>query len=306
MRKIPRRGKLLLIALAALVILGAGSGLTAYFLLQPRPIISADSSFHMDKTPVGATLSVFQVSAQHFAANSKMTFLLDGRPAPGNQQAKSDANGNVRIFLLYITSDWSLGKHVLTAQDASGHTSTNSVTLAIVPQGQDDTTGPFGTPADDASFTILVMVLLQNTSTNQTLPPEYDKLTITGRPDPDGGFVCRSFDDGAIHTFSGVATKGITYIETSIHTCSGTYKNGHLTYTETAVSDQIVYSNGLKCTVETPRISRAFIGDAISPLNNAPYSFAGTFRQDSLVTQCNQGVGTQRFAATTGTWTTIQ
>jgi hypothetical protein len=152
-----------------------------------------------------------------------VTFQLDGTPAPGNGSAQSDANGNVRMDLT-VTDGWVVGKHTLTGRDANSFTTKVGVVVVIVPQGQAHTPGPNGAPADDMSFSLNVTIQRQNASTGEHLQTWNETLLISSRPDPAGGKVCQSADDGQPHTFNGDLGNGITYTEIYVWTCSGTYK----------------------------------------------------------------------------------
>ncbi len=123
-------------------------------------------------------------------------------------------------------------------------------------------------------------------------------LIISGRPDPAGGTVCQSFDNGQPLTHHGNLDNGTTYTETTTFTCSGTYKGGKLSYTETATSDKIDYSNGISCVGHTPYVYWHLEGAF-----NAPNSMSGTLSADGFTGDCNKGLGTRYFSADEGTWT---
>jgi hypothetical protein len=121
---------------------------------------------------------------------------------------------------------------------------------------------------------------------------------ITGKPDPSGGTVCQSNDDGQTHTDTGSISSGVTYREIYILSCSGTYKGGKLSYIETATSDKVDLSNGLSCVARTPYVYQHLVG-AFTSQN----TISGTFTSDSITADCNGGIGTQLTNAEQGNWT---
>jgi hypothetical protein len=292
------RLKVLLIVLSAILILGAGAGAAAaYMLTRPQPVMSITSSFKVGSIPAGSTGTVLHVSARSFSGSSAITFLLDNAPVASGQNVSSDASGNVRADLT-ITTSWAVGNHTLTARDAGGYATKAGVTVAIVPQGQAHTPGPNGAPPDAMSFTLNANVQYQDAGTGKQLGSSTETLMITGKPDPSGGTVCRSIDDGQTHTDNGTTSNGATYQETYVSSCSGTYKGGKLTYIETVTTDKVVYSNGVSCMAGTPYVAEHLEGTFTS--QNA---ISGTLTADSITWNCNQGVGTQQTNASKGSWT---
>jgi pSer/pThr/pTyr-binding forkhead associated (FHA) protein len=290
--------KVLFIVLAVILVLGAGGGgIAAYFLTRPQPVITVISDFKVGSTLAGSTGTVLHVMGHQFSGTSAITFLLDGTPVPGNQPVQSDADGNVRTDLT-ITSGWAVGNHMLTAKDAGGYTTKAGMTVAIVPQGQAHTPGPNNAPPDDMSITLQVNVQTQNAVTGQQTGAYTETLLITGKPDPAGGTVCQSVDDGQPHIFTGSANGGLTYRETISWTCSGTYKGGKLSYTETATSDRIDYSNGVTCVVQTPWLAQNLEGTFSSR-----DTISGTFTSESATIDCNQSVAIQHGDPRKGNWT---
>lgn len=210
---------------------------------------------------------------------------------------QSDADGNVKTDLT-ITSGWAVGHHTLTAKDAGGYTMKAGLTVAIVPQGQAHTPGPNGAPPDDMSFSLRVNVQAQDAVTGQQTGAYTEILVITGRPDPAGGTVCQSIDDGQPHVYSGSASGGLTYRETISWTCNGTYKGGKLSYTETATSDRADYSNGAICVTHTPWLAQQLDG-TFSSQN----TISGIFTSESITADCS-GLGTHNILnARKGSWT---
>jgi hypothetical protein len=103
-------------------------------------------------------------------------------------------------------------------------------------------------------------VHVQDAGTGKQLGSYSETLLVTGKPDPTGGTVCQSVDDGQPFTYIGNADNGITYRETYTLSCSGTYKGGKLSYTETTTSDKAVYSDGVSCVGRTPSFTSTWRG----------------------------------------------
>ena len=289
--------RVLFIILAVILVLGAGGGgIAAYFLTRPQPVITVISDFKVGSNPTGSTGTALHVSGRQFSGTSVITFLLDGTPVPGNQLVQSDADGNVRTDLT-ITSGWAVGNHTLTAKDAGGYTTKAGMTVAIVPQGQAHTPGPNGAPPDDSSFTLNANLQVQDAVTGQQLGTVAEALTISGKPDPAGGTVCQSVDDGQQHTSTGSTSNGLTYRETFVWSCSGTYKGGKLSYTEMATSDTVVFSNGVSC------VTQPYVYQHIEGTFSSHNTISGTLSSDSITVNCNRGVGIQHSDARKGSWT---
>ncbi len=179
--KASNRFEVLFICLSIILILGVGgSAITAYMLTRPKPVMTVTSDYRVGSTHAGATGSVLHISAYSFTGSSAITFLLDIVPITSNQLVSSDANGIVRTALM-ITTAWAVGKHTLTAKDASGYMTKAGVPVVIVPQGQAHTPGPNGAPPDDMSFTLSASVHVQDAGTGRPLadirrnPDDYGK-----------------------------------------------------------------------------------------------------------------------------------
>lgn len=274
---------ILIVLIVILVLAGGGGGTALYFATRPQPVISVTSKYSVGSTPAGATSTTFTVTGQDFSGNSTITFLLDNAPIPGGQTAQSDSNGKVNATFT-VTDAWTVGNHTITAKDAGGYTTKVGQAITIVTPGQANTPGPNGSPTDSASMTINGSVTAGNSSGTIT-------LTV------NGGKVCRDLDDGQPHVRTGTSS-GVGYSETTVHTCSGTYKGGKLSYIETATSDKIVFDNGLICTARVPYVSAHLEGSFTSAT-----SINGSYSEDTIVVNCNMGVGSQSFTANTGTWT---
>lgn len=276
---------ILIVLIVILVLAGGGGGTALYFATRPQPVINVTSQYSVGSTPAGATSTTFTVTGHDFSGNSTITFLLDNASIPGGQTAQSDSNGNVSTTFT-VTDAWTVGPHTITAKDAGGYTTKVGKAITIVKPGQYNTPGPHGAPTDSATMTIQGTVNAGSSSGSLT-------LTV------NGGKVCRDIDDGQPHDHTGTSN-GVGYTETTVHTCSGSYQSGHLSYTETATTDKIVFDNGLICTAHVPYVSAHLEGDFTSPT-----SISGNYTEDSIVVDCNMGVGSQTFAANTGTWTGV-
>jgi hypothetical protein len=296
--KSSNRLKVLLIVLSIVLVLGAGGGgIAAYLLTRPQPVMTVTSIYRVGSTLAGSTGSVVHVSARSFSGSSAITFLLDNLPVASNQHVSSDADGNVRADLT-ITTAWAVGNHILTAKDANGYTTKVGMPVIIVPQGQAHTPGPNGAPPDDMSFTLNANLQVQDAGTGKQFGSTTETLIITGKPDPSGGTVCQSIDDGQPHTYNGNTGNGITYRETYVWSCSGTYKGGKLSYIETATSDKVGFSNGLSCVAHTPYVFEHLEGTFTSQ-----NTISGTLSSDSITVDCDRGIGTQLTNASKGSWT---
>ncbi len=290
--------RLLLVLLVLLVLAGSGVGGTLYYLAtRPKPVIAVTSQYVQGSTLVGALSTTFQVTGHDFTSHLAITFLLDGRQAPGSQAVQSDSTGAVAASLT-VTDAWSLGHHTLTAKDASGYLTNVGVPITVVVQGQASTPGPNGAPTDSASGSILVTVQAPG-----GWPTPFE-LVVSGSP--SGGTICRTQDDGQgfvpdghPHVLSGTTSNGVSYTITLMGTCSGTYQGGKLTYTETMTSLKAAYSNGLKCIAQVP-----FTANHVDGVFTNATALSGTYSSDPITFDCNRNV-TYKIDAITGTWTGV-
>lgn len=273
------------LALALLVVL-ASAGTFLYITTRPKPVINLASNYTTNAYPVGATATTFHITGHNFSDNSSITFFLDQQPLSGISPVLSDGSGNISVTII-VTAAWRLGKHLLTASDADGYVTKAGIPIIIVLPGQDSTPGPNGAPSDTASGTVLVT--LQTSNGTGTLI-----LTIMGAS--SGGTVCRDVDDGRPHAQVGISN-GVSYTETAAATCSGSYKEGKLIYTETIISDQLVFTNGLTCTAQVPYVGRRLEGTF-----NSPTTISGTYSSDMIAIHCNKGIGATPLPAQSGTW----
>ncbi len=273
----PRRSKkVTMILLAALIILGVVGGSAAYLYIHSRPSITVTSKYMVGSTPAGAATTALHLTGSQFAAHSAVSILLDGQPAPGHPILQSDASGALKGDLT-ITGDWALGQYSLNAKDASGNAPLQGTTIIIVAQGEANTPGPNGAPADDTrSFTANLTIHQHNKDTGQNSTYNY-QLLVTGQPDPAGGKVCNpDYDTGQIQTEKGTTSSGVKYTDTFTVTCSGTYKGGKLTYMQMLSDEKIVYSNGVTCTANAPYANLELDGAFTSPTDLSGAVSSGT------------------------------
>jgi hypothetical protein len=267
----------------------------------PRPVMRVQSRYHQGGLPAGSATTTLHISGKWFSYHSPITFLLDDRLAPGSQHAQSDALGQVEADLT-VTSDWQPGRHILTAKDAEGYVTRSGQQLAIVAQGEAGTPGPNDAPADDASFTLAVAVQVQNPIPGASGSFQ-ETLSVTGQADPAGGTVCQARDNGQPFTQTGDVLDvdgmptGITYQETLTTACSGSYKGGQLSYTETATSDQYVLSNGQTCQTSAPYTLQALSGSFASAT-----TISGDWSAASPIITCQSGFVFPQRPAQQGTW----
>src|SRR5579871_699375 len=270
--------RIVIIALVVLVILGGG-GTAAYLLTRPKPVITVNSQYSVGQTPAGAAGTVLKISGQKFSGNSSITFLLDGQQVPGAQPVESDNSGNVTATLT-VTKDWAVGADSITARDASGYATKSGAPIEIVDPGKANTPGPNGAPSNDVSFSLNVTI------TSPVLGTAKETLVITQKGD-SGGTVCQTQDDGnTTITSPGTLTFAdgtqLAYSEASTFSCSGTYVGGHLTYTETTVTDVWTFgsgSNTQQCHAN-PHKAQILTGDFSSAT-----SISGTYSADSFSLQ---------------------
>jgi len=296
-KKSNRGLKILLIVLAVIIVLGAsGGGVLIYILTRPQPVITVSSNYKVGTTPAGSTGTTFHVVGQKFSGSEAITFLLDGAPVPGSQVAHSDKDGTVTTNLT-VNASWGQTDHTITAKDADGYTTKIGAKITIVPQGEAHTPGPNGAPPDDVTG-IAVATIKFDTNPQNDPPPL--GLQITGRPDPQGGTVCGSADNNKPIT-NNSTVKGIAITEVVTLTCSGTYKAGKLSYTETVTSDKGTLSaNGVtvNCSTVTSYVRLHLDGTFTSAT-----TISGVASSDKVVFICDQGVGPLTDDANTGTWT---
>ena len=319
--------KLALVGVAMLLVLSAtGAGIT-FVLTRPQPLISVTSEYQVGRVPAGSATTTLQVDGRQFAANSAITFLLDGQPAPGSQIVPSDGNGSFEADLT-ITARWKIGAHQLTARDMNGNVTRSGVNVQVVQPGAAHTPGLNGAPADDTSrFMLYITTIPQgNESNGIAFAPVISAgggggpvmLTIQGRPDPAGGAVCDpQNDDGQPHTIDYSAVSQVIVLpdgstvnvsnffsnglqkQTTEYTCSGTYQGGKISYTETNPIYQETYTNGVTCSLTAPRIVYQLQGAFVNP-----GIASGVYTVPASSVPCSDG-SSEQVSAETGTWTGI-
>lgn len=284
------------VSVLVMLLLGSGIAAWVYSATRPQPFISLTSRYVLGSTPIGATDTTFKVSGQNFPAHAKITFLLDGAGAPGSIAGQSDSYGTV-TSQLSVTAAWPTGKHTLAAKDIASVATTKGVSLLIVAPGQDKTPGPHGAPTDSASGTITVTMnnpgfdVASGGEMIWTMigPPTKMNLVIKGTS--NGGSVCGSEDDGKKHSHTHPAYQGYpAYVETSSATCSGTYRGGHLTYTETFTSYQLKDSLGSVCSPK-----HSMLGNHLEGSFGSPASLTGFFWKDLYTLRCIPAKGDPMF-----------
>ncbi len=312
----------ILVAVAALLILSVTGVGILYALTRPQPVISVTSDYHVGNVPAGSTTTSLHVEGRQFSSYSGIIFLLDGHPAPGSQVVPTDENGIFEADLT-VTAGWKLGTHQLTARDANGYTTRSSVNVTVVHQGEAHTPGPLGSPADDTSHFSLLLTTITQQVDGSSLPSDQgipldltgsgtpEVLTVQGQPDPKGGSVCNlPQDDGQQHitdislgdgsVIVGFAPVGGNLVfvqkETTAYTCSGAYQNGKISFTEMNTVDQLVYSNGVTCSLAAPRISYQLEGAF-----NSATTAIGTYSIPESSLKCSDGT-TQESPSENGTW----
>lgn len=263
----------------------------------PAPVLTGASPYHAGTTLAASQATVFHISGKRFAPNASITLLLDGATLAGVAPITSDSKGRFELDIA-PSSAWTLGAHLLTAKDSQGYTTKTEMPLMIVPEGQADTPGPNGAPADDQTFSLTITVQAHNTQGAQ-LTPFTVYLTITGQPDPAGGKPCDTgYDDGQPHTYTGKESNGQTYTDTETFTCTGSYKGGKLIYIEMLTSEHAVLSDGDVCGASNTNVPIVRMDGTFTNSTTA----TGTYTTYHILFTCTSGT-TWEFSPITGTWT---
>ncbi len=275
--------KILIIALIAVLVLGLGGFGIFYVVNLPKPTISISSQYQDGSTAAGASVSssatTFTVSGTKFSHSSTITFLLDGKAMPGNSTAQSDSDGNLAKTTLTVTTDWTTGRHTITAKDAANYVTQTGVPISIVMAGQDKTPGPNGAPTDSATGTIAATIQGSSEATN---------LKVSN------GTVCQDKDNGQPSSNSQTDPNdpATTITETRTTSCSGSYKAGKLTYTETVTNDKLVFTggatNGVTCNAQTPYVLEHLEGTFTSATD-----INGSASSDQINLTCQIGSNSQ-------------
>jgi hypothetical protein len=264
-------------------------------LVQAAPVIAIVSSYEQGQVPAGSPGTFFEIKGKRFSLKTSVTILLDGAPVETISSADSDEKGVVQTSV-QVDDSWQIGQHTFTAKDAQGYSTKAGTPVVVVHQGEAGTPGPNGSPADNASFSVVLNVSGKD-SAGQTFAFE-QFLQITGHPDPAGGTVCSPNDDGKPHTYTGtLSNTRESYTETLILGCSGTYKKGHLTYIEKVISDVLVLGSGVKCTLRGTAIYGAYDGTFTSAR-----TISGVYFSSYYQLPCTDR-GFVYYNSSQGTWT---
>lgn len=247
----------------------------------PQPVLTITSKYRQGSTPASAPGATLSLTGRRFSPFAQITLLLDSQPFLSTASIQSDAVGRFQQDVP-VTSIWTLGQHTLAARDDKGYGTQQAQALTIVAPGVADTPGPNGAPADDSTFSVYVSGHATD-SDGQSYTYGWN-LTITGRPDPQGGKVCSTLD-GSAHTYHGTLYNiNVGYTETITYACSGTYKSGHFTYTETATSDVFNLSDGEYCAASGPYAIAQIKGTF-----NSSSEVQGTYHRSYFQANCNGG-----------------
>lgn len=292
------------IGLLIVVLLLGGIGVYAvYQLTRPKPIINVTSSYKVGNVPAGSTSTSLHVTGQQFSNNSDITFLLDGNPIAGQfKNVLSDKDGKVSSDLL-IGTGWSIGQHTLTAKDADGYTTKDGIPIHVVSEGQAHTPGPKGSPSDDQSFKLEVLLIGQD---NESGKPFTSKATliVTGRADPAGGSICTQYADGQPHTATDTSASGANTRETIASQCDGSYKSGKVDYTEKLLQDSLeITEQGrtFKCALDNADTALHLTGNF-----DGPSTAKGTFDNGSQSYTCDIPGTNKLLTHATGSWTGLK
>jgi hypothetical protein len=290
------KSSLLLVSLLVLALIIATGGGAFYILTHPRPTLSLNSSYMVGQTPAGATGTELHISGQDFSRQTAITFLLDGKPAPGAPEAISDMSGKINVILL-VTPTWPVGKHTLSARDDRYNFNQINIPLEIVKQGQANTPGPLGAPPDDASFVTSLSIQGKYEAANAQPLSGNEKLVITGHAYPNEGSICKANDTGHPHQYSTKTSNGIPLTEVMTTTCTGTYKSGSITYTQILLTDAITLNdNGTQISCN---LTKSGPEERLTGSYTAQGTFHGTVQYVSFPDTdfaCNTGsLGTFQF-----------
>lgn len=280
-----KSGLRIVLVLVALLVVGGGIGVAVYVTTRPQPVIHLASTYMVGSMDAGSDHTTLTLTGQKFSGNSLITILLDGSPAPGSSPVHSDSNGAIAATLT-VTSSWTVGKHTLTARDAAGYLTQAGIQLMIVVPGEAHTPGPNGAPSNDASGRITAH-----------LQTGGDSLTLLVSKTQGKASVCGEQDDGQSHSHAGSGS-GLTFTEKVAATCQGEYMGGKLTYTRTATSDIIQYSNGVRCVARVPYTIVHLDGTFSSPTEAS-----GTASRETVTIICDHGLGKLTLNAETSAWT---
>ena len=107
-----------------------------------------------------------------------------------------------------------------------------------------------------------------------------DPLAVTKQASSAEGSVCKARDDGQAQTYNGTTTGGLSDTQVATFSCSGTYKSGQISYTETLLSDVVTVSyqgDSYVCRLLTPGVDEQLTGSYTTS-----GSFSGTITYSSF------------------------
>ena len=290
-------GKVTIGVLIVVLLLGGIGVYAIYQLTRPKPIINVTSSYKVGNVPAGSTSTSLHVTGQQFSNSSSITFLLDGNLIVG-QSVQSDKDGKVSSDLK-IDTGWGIGQHTLTAKDAGGYTTKDGIPIQVVSEGQAHTPGPKGSPSDDQSFRLEILLIGQDSESGKPFTSK-STLIVTGRPDPAGGSICTQYADGQPHTATDTTANGANTRETMTTQCDGNYKNGKVDYTEKVLQDSFeITEQGqtFRCSLDNPNTALHLTGNF-----DSPSSAKGTFDNGTLSYTCNLPGASKLTVHDTGSW----
>ncbi|HLW03836.1 MAG TPA: zinc ribbon domain-containing protein [Ktedonobacterales bacterium] len=284
----------LIVLVVVIIVALAGGGVAVFLLSKPKPTINVTSQYQAGAIPAGAASTKLQVTGQHFSSNSAITFLLDEQIAPDSQTAQSDGGGNVTATLT-VSAKWAVGQHTLTAKDGSNNTTQTGAQIDVVNPGEAGTPGPNGAPTDGSDLNIVVKVTRQDATTGESLGTFNLTLSVHGTAAANQQVCWAANDDGQPHTYTGSDNIG-NYQEVFVWKCTGSYKAGKLSYTETTTSDTLTYTSGRVCKANTPYVYTQLDGTFSSAT-----AISGTYSADTIQYTCNKD-GNLHTNAEKGTW----
>nr|BBH85874.1 hypothetical protein KTC_06250 [Thermosporothrix sp. COM3] len=295
-------GKATSLIIAGVIILGSiGAAVVYYFLSQPKPTLSVTSKYHIGSTPAGASSTTLHVTGQYFAANAPITFLLDNRPLQ-TAGVRSDENGNIATNLT-ISESWKPGKHTLTARDTANSTD-EGVTIQIVPPGEANTPGPYGSPSNTSAFQLQIQQqYTEDGGTTRAFQLTFHFSGQPQQPNVANGHPCGTGKSYIVTLSGSTKNTGADYQEQRTLSCELTYKSGELTYKEMVIKSTLKYTteNGTNgtCTIASPRpfvtLEGAFTG---------PGAVSGTIQVKRLDFTCDPAITSWFIIGGQGKWNT--
>jgi hypothetical protein len=128
-----------------------------------------------------------------------------------------------------------------------------------------------------------------------------ETINVTG---PQGKVCDTSRDNGQSQTYTGTSFNGDAYTENVTFSCSGTYKTGHVTYSEQLLTDNVTYTdtlgNTFTCHLNSAQQLESLTGD---------YTAKGTFSGTTVINDfpataftCDTAGDTSTIIGGTGNW----